>query len=85
MCVLCDLMCAKLYIFYLPFSDSNRPKTNLERQRYLVFVFVTVQGRILRKQHKKQPKSPKMSTRCGKVFKAESKKKITQEKPVSTK
>ena len=78
-------MCAKLYIFYLSFSDLNRPKTNVKRQRYLVFVFVTVQGRILWKRHQKQPKSPQTSTRFGKVFRAESKKKSTQEKPVSTK
>ena len=78
-------MCVKLHIFYLPFSDYNRPKTNIERQRYLVFVLVTVQGRILWKRHQKQPKRPQTSTRFGKVFKAESKKKSTQEKPVSTK
>ena len=55
----------------------------MKRQRYSVFVFVTVQERILHKWHENQPKSPKRARDLEKSQEAESKMKFTQVKPVT--
>ena len=54
----------------------KRPKTNVKSQRYRVFVFMTVQVRILQKQHEKQPKSLKRARDVEKCHKAEPKMKF---------
>ena len=53
-------MCLFTYL-YSPLLDYFRPKTNVKSQRYRVFVFMTVQVRILQKHHEKQPKSLKQA------------------------
>ena len=55
------LICAYSHTFYSPLLDYYRPKTNVKSQRYRVFVFMTVQVRILQKQREKQPKSLKQA------------------------
>ena len=75
-------MCAYSHTFISPLLDYFRPKTNVQSQRYRVFVFMTVQVWILLKHHKKQPKSPKRARDVEKSLKEKQKKKSTHEKPV---
>ena len=70
------LVCAYSHTFYSPLLDYYRPKTNVKSQRYRVFVFVTVQERILQKKHQKQPKSLKRAPDLDKSQKAEPKMKF---------
>ena len=79
------LVCAYSHTFYSPFLDYYRPKTNVKSQRYRVFVFMTVQVRILQKQHEKQPKSLKRARDVKESLKTESTMISTHEKPKITK
>ena len=55
------MVCAYSHTFISPLLDYYRPKIDVQSQRYRVFVFMTVQVRILQKHHEKQPKSLKQA------------------------
>ena len=63
-------MCLLTYLFF-PKLSPKRPKTNDKCQRYFVFVFVIVQGRISLKKHQNQPKSLKRARGLEKRQRAE--------------